>query len=96
MDRNYQELVRQVEELRKEVARLGNASQIPFDVEMALRERLGIGNVVSASVSSKDANSEDITIDESGGAIKVALNDPVGFIAIELNNTTYQVPYYTA
>jgi len=84
---------RQLEELVAFKKSLESASNIPFNVDRAFRFRLrGLAN--NLEVSSKAADSEDQTVNESGSSSYSVLSDPVGFLSIEIEGTTYNLPYY--
>lgn len=74
---------------------LTNTASIPVEVDQALRDRLGIDSTATFSVGGKGADTEDVSVNESGSSTYTVLNDPVGFIALRLNNTTYYIPYYS-
>lgn len=72
------------------------SSTIPLDIERALRARLGLDNIPTAAVSSKGADTEDVTVNEAGASSYPVMNDPVGFIQITIGSTTYHIPYFNA
>ena len=72
---------------------LKSSNSIPLEVDRALRDRL-LG-LAQLSVSTKGADTEDVTVNEGGAATYAVMNDPVGFLQTSINGTTYYVPYFT-
>lgn len=66
-------------------------ARIPFAVGEAINSRISVRQL---EISSKDADSEDIIIDEAGASTKNVLNDPDGFLEINIDGTIYYIPYY--
>jgi hypothetical protein len=81
-----------INELQAELDLLKSAHSIPFEIENAFRERLE-GN--SIAVSSKGADTEDVSVDEGGISTYSVLNDPDIFLEVMINGTTYYIPAFT-
>lgn len=93
MDESRQILAR-LALLEEFVESLKSSHSIPFDVDSAFRDRLSVSATFDAST--KDANSEDVTINEAGSGTSVVLNDPTGFVKARLSNgTEVALPYYS-
>jgi hypothetical protein len=71
---------------------LKESSAIPQDVDAAFRERLK--DLLVIEVSTKDADSEDVTVDEAGAATYQVMNDPDGFLKVTINGTDYNIPIF--
>lgn len=76
------------------VQSLKNSTTIPLEVDTAFRERLT--SISGLVVSGKTASSEDVSINEGGLALHTVLDDPVGFLQIDIGSATYYLPYYAA
>lgn len=87
---------RKLEEIYSFMESLKASTSIPLEVDQAFRFRLGLDTVPLTAVSSKNADSEDIPVDEGGAALYDVMGDPVGFLQLTLGNTTYYVPYFNA
>lgn len=72
---------------------LKSAHTLPLEVDNAIRDRLGNTAVFTAGV--KGVDTEDVTVNEAGASTHTVLADPVGFLTIEVNGSTYNVPYYS-
>lgn len=83
-----------LDELYEFMESMKASASIPFEVDAALRDRLSA--LTGLTVSGKGANSEDQTVDEAGAASYAVLNDPVGFLQVDIGGTTYYLPYYSA
>lgn len=89
-----EQILNRLAQVEQFIDSLKASNRIPYEVDVALRERLSIGSS-RFNISSKGVNSEDITIDEAGTAINDVLNDPDGWIEVVLENgLTKHVPYY--
>lgn len=83
-------------DLENKVKALEAASTIPYNVEQALRQRLGMGSITVLTVSGKSTNSEDQTVDEGGAGNYSVLSDPAGWLQVTIASTVYYIPYYPA
>jgi len=88
--------MQRIESLEQFASNLTETTSIPYAVEMAIRDRFQLQSAVTAEVSSKNADSEDVTVNEAGAATYAVMNDPVGFLSVTVNGTTYYVPYFNA
>jgi hypothetical protein len=68
-------------------------STIPIEVDGAFRTRLT--GILGLTVSAKSANSEDVSVNEAGAASYSVMNDPVGFLEVDIDSVTYYIPYFT-
>lgn len=93
----------QQKQLSKVVAFMENMKRydkIPLDVDRAITRRVA-RKVQSLKVSAKGANTEDVTAVTSvnfGGGTTTStpvLNDPDGFLEVQVNGTVYYIPYYS-
>lgn len=75
------------------VQSLKNSTTIPLEVDAAFRTRLT--ELSGLSVSGKSATSEDVSINEAGAALHTVLDDPDGFLEIQIAGSTYYLPYYS-
>jgi hypothetical protein len=102
-----EEQIRQLEDRIKTLEdSLGAAATLPYNNEQAIRERLrltelDINKVISLKISSKNVNSEDITVNEAGSSSYAVMDDADIFLELELKNgngviTTYYVPAFTS
>ncbi|MCK9370984.1 hypothetical protein M0R04_13825 [Candidatus Dojkabacteria bacterium] len=96
-----QELLQRINKLEKEIQDLKSFATIPFLVEGAFRERLGINLISPLIISSKVVSSENITavtsvdfVGQSVGTNSV-LDNPDGFLQVIVSGTTYYIPVYT-
>lgn len=89
------ELTIEVEKLKAEVNALKSFSTIPFDVDVALRERLGINLLSKLLVSAKGATTENQAVAEGGAASYSVLKPPDLFLQVIVSGTTYYLPVYT-
>ena len=82
-------------EVYETIQMLKNAASIPYEFDAAFRDRFGLRNAATRLiVSSKSANSEDQSVDEAGANSYIVLGDPVGFLEVDIEGTTYCLPYY--
>lgn len=84
----------QLSELLEFKKNLQMSSRIPLAVDQAFRERL-TSTLTTLSVSTKGVDTEDVTVNEGGVAIYSVMNDPDGFLEIQIGTTTYYLPYFT-
>ena len=79
--------------IREEIEQtLGRFDRIPFSVQEALKARIGQGTILS--LSTKGADTEDVSINEAGAATHTVLADPTGFLSVEVNGATRNIPYF--
>lgn len=97
MDRTTKELnmQEQIDELKRKIEALENVTTIPFEVEQALRERLGIQYYSTIQADSKSASSENQSINEGGVATYSVMKPPDGFVKTIINGSTVYLPYFT-
>lgn len=69
------------------------STTIPKDVDGAFRKRFE--NTQGVSVSSKDADSEDKSVDESGSSSYNVLTEPDIFLQVTISGTVYYIPAFT-
>lgn len=68
---------------------------IPRDADKAIRRRIvRTLDFQELAVSAKSATSENKAVNEAGAAAYSVMDKPDGFLEIELNGTTYHVPYF--
>lgn len=79
--------------IRQEIENvLGRYENIPYNVQEALRRRLGSGSVLT--LSAKGVDTEDVSVNEAGSSSYAVMNDPDGFLQIDIKGTTYYIPYF--
>lgn len=86
-----QEQERKLNELYDFMQKMKNSTTIPFDVAEAIKAR---NPRTSLIVSSKGVDTEDVTVNEAGTGSYQVMNDPDGFLEIEISGTTYYIPYF--
>jgi hypothetical protein len=96
MEQYIKELETRIATLEDALAKLNNTAEIPWEFEQALRDRLVLGTNIVAGASSKTANSEDVTVNESGSGSYAVMNDPIGFIKLRFGENDYHIPYFNA
>lgn len=89
-----QEMEQKIIALEAVIKAMGNSNLIPFDVDQAFRDRLGIGDIPVVQVDAKSASSEDQAVNEGGAATYNVLKSPDGWLSLEIEGTTYVVPHY--
>lgn len=82
-----------ITQLENEMRQLKAASTIPYDVEVAFKSRLKIGDS-NLRTSSKTASSESRTVNEAGTASYSVARPMDNFVQYDLNGTTIYIPYY--
>jgi len=75
----------QFDEMKRTIDGLKNVAQLDPDIKLTIIRSL-------TSTSSKGADSEDQSVNESGSSNYIVLKDPVGFIDIDGKH----IPYYNA
>lgn len=95
MNPEIEQLKIKLEQLEQEIRLLKSASTIPFDFEMALRERLNIGAFNTVTGSSKGATSENQSVNEAGVASYSVLKAPDAFLQVTVASTVYYIPVFT-
>ena len=88
------ELERKIQALEEVLQALRHANSIPFDIDQAFRERLGVGDISALQVDGKIANSENQAVNEAGSASYQVLAGPDGWLSLEIGGTTYVIPHY--
>ena len=83
----------QLETLLTWKRQMESSSTIPLNVNQALKARL-LGSL-GLTVSTKDVDSEDVTVSEGGASSYAVMNDPDGFLQVTINDTVYYIPYFT-
>lgn len=92
MDESKQ-IIERLSKVEEFIDSLKSVERIPYNVDSAFRERLNLTN--KFAVSTKSADSEDITINEAGVSVTDVLNDPDGFLKVILESGVEKaVPYY--
>jgi len=87
----------QLNELIQWKKNMSAAFSIPLENDQALRHRLvSTLTTTTLKTSSKDVDSEDVSINEAGSDTKIALDDPDIFLQVEIGGTTYYIPAYTS
>ena len=89
-----EQLKKEVSDLKAWKASLERSSSIPLAIDQSFRERLASGITV-LSVSTKGADTEDVSVNEGGVAAYAVMNDPDGFLQVSIGNTIYYLPYFT-
>lgn len=93
--REFQQLKKTVKEQQEFIDNLSRFERIPLPVAQALSRKLGIRDVPRISTSSKDADSEDVPVNEAGSGTYNVLGDPLGFVTLtDLQGNIYEVPYF--
>ena len=87
-----EDLARRVEQLELEIKNLKSSTTIPFEVDRAFRDRFR--DILILKPSSKNLDSEDQAVDESGSGTYSVLGDPDGFLVTVVAGTNYYIPYY--
>lgn len=87
------EETRKLNEVYEFMQQLKSASTIPVAVDQAFRDRLS--KLTGLSTSAKAANSENKTVQEAGSTTYGVLDEPSGFLQVQISGTTYYLPYYT-
>lgn len=92
-----EELLNRIEKLESDIKKLTSSSTIPLEVDRAFRSRLNLDtfSTTDITVSSKNADSEDVSVDEGGAGTYSVMNDPDGFLELEIEGDTYYLPYFT-
>lgn len=86
-----EELNKRIEELEKFVENMQASFSLPLDVDRAL---VGRSFVKGLKKSTKAADSEDITINESGSGVKTVLDNPNGYLEVSIDGVMYYIPYF--
>lgn len=87
---------KQIDELRAEIASLKSASEIPYEVEQAIRTRFKLHLFATISNSDKTTNSENQAVNEGGAATYSVLGVPDDWIQTTIGSTTYYIPVWTS
>lgn len=82
-----------ITQLENEMRMLKAASTIPYDVEVAFKSRLKIGEGELAT-STKAASTESRTVNEAGTSSYSVSRLMDGFVQKNLLGTTIYIPYY--
>lgn len=91
----------EIEQLKKENADLKKRLEKIEQYTTSLGGSLEFRNLVkeyaktSLSVSTKGADEEDQAVNEAGSGTYNVLKEPVGFLEVEIDGTTYNLPYYS-
>lgn len=83
----------QQQELWDFMQALKSSSTIPYEVDGAFRNRFATS--LGLVVSSKGADTEDVTVNESGSSTYTVMDDPDGFLEVNINGTVYYLPYFS-
>lgn len=89
------ELRKEFEQMKADIQALKNTATIPYEVDSAFRDRLGIDQL-GLKGSTKVATSENVSIDEGGVAVKTALGAPDAFKQMSINGTTFYIPVWNS
>lgn len=89
-----EELQKQINELREEIAKLKSSTTIPYDVEQSFRTRLRIENFAELGTSSKTVASETQAVNEAGTDNYDVAKPPVGFREFVSGGSVFYIPYY--
>lgn len=92
MNEELQQLKRELEELKAWKKSLETSYTIPLDVYQAFTSRFPS---TPLSSSGKSASSENVTIDESGSATHTVMDNPDGFLQVQIGSTIYYLPYFS-
>lgn len=93
-----EELQRQINELKGEVWLLKSAANIPYNVDQAFRERLGLNNsaiISRLANSSKGATTENQAVNEGGAATYSVLKAPDAFLEVTIGGSVKYIPIFT-
>jgi hypothetical protein len=74
--------------------KLGNAATIPREVDVAITDRLKRKALLGLTVSGKDPDDEDQTVQEGGALSYSVLGDPDGFFEHTEGGTTRYIPFF--
>jgi len=89
-----EDLQRQINELKQEIANLKASTTIPFDVEQSFRTRLRIENYAELGTSTKNPSTETQAVDEGGSDSYSVAKPPDGFREFISGGTVLYIPYY--
>lgn len=91
----FEQLMKQVAKLEKEVQAFKSTTTISKEQENALRHRLKVLTAASNATSTfTQANiRRDINLTGNAQTISV-LEDPAGYIPVRFQNATYKIPYW--
>lgn len=90
--RQFEEMKRELEELRDFKKALESSHSIPLAIDQSFRARF-LPSLLQTS--SKSSSSENKTVDEAGLTNYPVLQPPDGFLQTEINSVTYYIPYFT-
>jgi len=82
-----------IAQLENELKQLKATATFPFEVEKAIKDRLG---GVALVLSGKTAASENVLVNEAGVATHDVMRTPDNFLEIVVNGTTYYIPAFTS
>jgi glutamate mutase epsilon subunit len=95
-----EEVLRQIAELKAEIDKMKSASTIPIEVDAAIRARF-FDNLQKMKIqSAKAASSENVNAVVSVNfglqttTTNSVLDNPDGFLAVDIEGVTYYLPYY--
>jgi len=90
-----EELASRIEALEMEVQNLKASATIPYEVDTAFRERLGIADLATLTGSTKTAASETQAVSESGSGSYSVAKPMDGFREFVVGGSVLYIPYYT-
>jgi hypothetical protein len=89
MDKKQEQKLNEVYEFMQS---LKSAHSIPLSIDQAFRTRFPN---TPLRTSGKGASSENVSINEGGAANHTVMDNPDGFLQVQLGATTYFLPYFT-
>jgi hypothetical protein len=90
----YDTLSQQTQMMMAFINSLKAAGTIPYDVDEAITDRIKRKAILGLTVSGKDLDSEDQTVQEGGALSYSVLGDPDGFLEVTIGGVVYYIPYY--
>lgn len=93
MQEQINQLQNEIRVMQEKMALLSSYSSIPYDVEIAFRDRLGIDEIANQN-SSKLASSETQAVNESGTQSYNVAKPMDGFEQRTVNGQVRYYPYY--
>lgn len=94
-NKEFQNLIlKEIDKINRRLDALSSSNSIPFNVEQALRDRLGLASVDTIDLSNKSASSENQAVNEGGIATYFVMKPPDGFVQLTKNGVVIYIPYF--
>lgn len=88
-------LQQQINELQQQLNLLKASGTLPYEVGIAVKERLNIpDSFLSGGASSTSPATHTQTVNEAGSSVYDVAKVMTGFVSITINGTAYNIAYY--